>query len=158
MNKTLTSVRALLILAAAAFAAAMAVSVPAAAGDLALDGNLRGDCGTATASAGAATLNNKCGVITSEILTTAAGSSYTLTLTNTVAAATDLVVWSVENGTNTQGDLQVGRALPGAGSITFTAKNADFANQTNGQSLAHSGAPSAFGSGTIKIRYFIIKQ
>lgn len=52
---------------------------------------LRVDDGTktATATAGAATLNKAAGKVTTEALTTAAGANYTLTITNsTVAAAT----------------------------------------------------------------------
>jgi hypothetical protein len=51
---------------------------------------------TATASAGAATLNKSSGVITTEALTTAAGSTYTLTLTDSQIAAGDLAVVSVD--------------------------------------------------------------
>ena len=55
---------------------------------------------TATASAGAATLNKSSGIITSEALTTAAGSDYTLTLTNSTVAAGDLALVSIDsNGT-----------------------------------------------------------
>src|SRR5688572_28761934 len=49
------------------------------------------DNGTATAVAGAATLSKQSGVITSEALTTAAGSGYTLTLTNTLVSASSRI-------------------------------------------------------------------
>ena len=45
---------------------------------------------TATATAGAATLNKASGIVTSEALTTAAGATYTLTLTNSTIAAGDI--------------------------------------------------------------------
>lgn len=69
---------------------------------------------SATAVAGAATLNKESGVITTEALTTAAGANYTLTLTNSRILANDITVASVQNGTNTTGD-------PGILSITATA-------------------------------------
>jgi hypothetical protein len=59
------------------------------------------DTGTATASAGAATLSKPTGVITSEALTTAAAAAYTLTLTNTLITTSSKVMASVSNGTNT---------------------------------------------------------
>ena len=60
--------------------------------------SLRVDTGTktATAAAGAATLNKSSGVITTEALTTAAGAAYTLTLTDSQIAAGDLAVVSVD--------------------------------------------------------------
>jgi len=58
---------------------------------------------TASASAGAATLNQPSGVITSEALTTAAAAVYTLTLTNSKISATDVVLVTFGNGTNTAG-------------------------------------------------------
>ena len=55
---------------------------------------------TATASSGAATLNQSSGIVTSEALTTVAGSDYTLTLTNSTIAAGDLALVSIDsNGT-----------------------------------------------------------
>ena len=45
-----------------------------------------GNALTATATSGAATLNEPVGAITSESLTTAAGSDYALTLTNNLIA------------------------------------------------------------------------
>lgn len=79
--------------------------------------------GTATAAAGAATLANRSGKITSESLTTAQGASYTLTLTNTTAKATDVVLASLANGTNSQATPVIIRATPADGSIVFIVKN-----------------------------------
>lgn len=64
---------------------------------------LSGGIDTATAAAGAATLNAQCGTITTEALTTAAGADYTLTLTNTRVDAGCVPFFSVSNGTNTAG-------------------------------------------------------
>lgn len=139
MKRILSSLAAVALLAMAA--------APAPAADLALDGNLRGLCSTATASGGAATLANKCGTITSESLTTAFGSSYTLTLTNSVVAAADIITWSVDNGTNTGGDLVMGRATAAAGSIVFLVKNP----------IGGTVGSSSALNGTIKIKYMVIK-
>ena len=79
--------------------------------------------GTATASAGAATLNNRFGVITSEALTTAQDASYTLTVTNSQIAATDMVFVSVANGTNSQGTTVVTKVTPAAGSLVIIVTN-----------------------------------
>lgn len=126
---------------AALLIAALSFAQPARALDLSLDGNIIGSCGTATASGGAATLANKCGVITSEALTSLTGSKYTLTLTNTVIAAADILLWSAEDGTNTTGIWGMTKATPAAGSAVFV--------------LTQTTAPNF--NGTVKIRYMIIK-
>lgn len=103
---------------------------------------LRGDAGTASATAGAATLNKTVGTITSEApLTTAAGAAYTLTLTNSQIKASSIVLASVDTGTNTTTGLEVGIISPGAGSATIRVWN------------RHA---SAALNGTIKIRYVVI--
>lgn len=99
-----------------------------------------GDAGTATATAGAATMNTQKGKVTTESLTTAAGSTYTLTLTNSKVTAASHVFASAANGTNTQGELTVQRVEPGAGSVVILVKN--------------THASQAF-NGTIKIAFFV---
>lgn len=81
---------------------------------------------TASATAGAATLNQPSGVITSEALTTAAASAatYTLTITNSQTIATDIVQVTLGNGTNTQGTPVLVSATPAAGSIVCKVNNA----------------------------------
>lgn len=86
----------------------------------------------ATATAGAATLNRAEGKITSEALTTAAGSSYTLTLTDSEIAANDIVLASVANGTNTQGEVVLGRVTPADGSCVITVWNRHASQALNG--------------------------
>lgn len=122
-------------------AAALLASVPALATDLSIDGFLRGNCSTASATAGAATLANKCGVITTEALTAPASSVYTLTLTNTTIAAADIVLFSVGNGTNTTGLTLQGIATPAAGSVVITFRQATATNY----------------NGTMLVSYFILK-
>lgn len=109
---------------------------------IALGTNLRSNSGAASATAGAATLNNKAGVITSESVTTAAGSNYTLTLTNSAAGAGDIVLWSVDNGTNSAGTPVAVTASPTSGQVVFIVKN--------------THASAAF-NGTIKVSYLIVK-
>jgi len=79
--------------------------------------------GTATATAGAATLNNRFGKVTSESLTTTQNGVYTLTITNSEIRATDIVMASVGNGTNTQGSPVVTRVSPAAGSLVILVAN-----------------------------------
>lgn len=97
---------------------------------------------TATATAGAATLNKDSGLITSESLTTAAAAEYTLTLTNSSIAAGDYVFASVQNGTNTKGPIYVTTVTPGSGSVVIKVLN---------------GAASDALDGTIKIAFMVVK-
>lgn len=98
---------------------------------------------TAAASAGAATLNKSAGVITSEALTTAAGATYTLTLTDSTIAAADQVMASVALGTATTGMPVVATVTPAAGSVVIVAQN------------IHA---SAALNGTIKIAFVVFKN
>ena len=97
------------------------------------------NAGTSTSAAGAVTLNTKAGVITTEAITTASQSQYTLTITNSTVAATDLVFVSVANGSNTTGIPCVANVTPTAGVLTIKIANA-------------STTTSPF-SGTLKISY-----
>lgn len=137
----------LLGLAIAACAAVAMAHLPAIAADTSLDGNLRGNCSTAIASSGAATLNNKCGIITTEVLTTLKDSEYTLTLTDSVIAAADIVLASVQNALNTAGEPIITRITPAAGSVAIVVKN-----YVNGP----LGTGASFNN-TLKITYLVIK-
>lgn len=103
---------------------------------------IKADSGTATATAGAATLNKMAGVITTESLTTAAGADYTLTLTNSAIAAADMVFASVNNGTNTTVGIAVNRVTPGAGQVVILIRN------------THATATL---NGTLKISFLVVK-
>ena len=115
------------------------------ASGLATVGSFKLDTGTKTASAtaGAATLNKDAGVITSEALTTAAGATYTLTLTNSAIAAADQVFASVQYGSATAGMPCVTRVTPGSGSVVIIVQN------------IHA---SAALDGTIKIAFAVLKN
>lgn len=106
--------------------------------------NISVDTGTKTAAAtaGAATLNKTQGAITSEALTTAAGSDYVLTLTNSAVAAADMVIAEVQNGTNTTEGLSVHRVQPASGSCVIRVRNTHAADALNG---------------TIVIKFLVIK-
>lgn len=100
----------------------------------------------ASATAGAATLNSAgSGVITTNALTTIAGSDYLLTLTNNMIAAADIVLAAADLGTATQGVLSVKTITPAAGSVTIVVRNLSGNNQN----------PL---NGTINIRFLVIKQ
>lgn len=89
----------------------------------------------ATAVAGAATLNQGAGIVTSEALVTAAGSTYTLTLTNSLIDANTLIMTDVGLGTSNQGAPCVCSVVPAAGSCTIAVKNVDATNAFNGTIL-----------------------
>ena len=98
---------------------------------------------TATAASGAATLNKMAGVVTSEALTTAAGATYTLTLTNSSVAAADQVFASVNLGAGTGGMPTVCQVTPAAGSVVIVVQN------------VHASA--AFNA-AIKIIFMVVKN
>ena len=125
-------------------AAVLLAAQPARALDIALDGYLRAQCGTASATAGAATLANKCGKVTSEALVTAAGAVYTLTVTTTGAnmEATDICLSSVAFGTSSAGTPAISRTQVAANSLVVTVQNIHAANAFNG---------------TIVVNYFCLK-
>lgn len=87
--------------------------------------------GTATTSTNAATLSKLAGVITSESLSTAAGSGQDLTITNTLVAATDIILVTRIGGTST-GGTPVVKAVPGAGSFVLTIDNKHASAAFNG--------------------------
>lgn len=90
------------------------------------------DAGTATSTAGAATINNQVGVITTEALTTAAGSTYTMTLTNSVIKSTSVVLVTVGKGTATTGEPVVQFVTPASGSAVILIRNVAAAAALNG--------------------------
>ena len=101
-----------------------------------------GDTGTATSTAGAATINHTGGVITTEALTTGAGSDYSFTLTNNCITASSNVIITVGNGTNSTTPYDVHSVQPAAGSVTFKINNGN-------------GSATAF-NGTLKIYFTVI--
>lgn len=80
------------------------------------------DKAPATSTAGAATVNKQAGVITTEILSTAAASAYAFTLTNSEIATTSIVSLQLMGGTNTTRGLEL-RAIPGSGTCAISIFN-----------------------------------
>ena len=96
--------------------------LPLAGGQM--TGELLLDRGTATSTAGAATINHQAGVVTTESLTTASGAAYAFTLTNSRIASTSIVLCQLLGGTNTKHGLSF-TAVPGAGSAAISILNND---------------------------------
>jgi hypothetical protein len=83
---------------------------------------------TATSTAGAATLNTMSGVIQTESLSTAPGSTYTMTLTNSLISSANTPpspVPQVEmlSYSNTQGTVQINSITNGVGSVVVVVQN-----------------------------------
>ncbi len=97
--------------------------------------------GAVTCATNAATLNKRAGIITSEALTTAAGSAQALTITCNQCAVGDLIFVDVQGGTSTTGSAEM-KVVPGAGSFVIT--------------LTNRHASAAF-NGTFIIAYQIVK-
>jgi hypothetical protein len=90
------------------------------------------DNGTGVSTAGAATVNAQVGQITTEALTTAAGATYTFTLTNSLIRATSVVLVTVGRGTATTGEPVVQFLTPAAGSAVILVRNVAAAAALNG--------------------------
>jgi len=87
---------------------------------------------TATSTAGAATINTQTGVITTEALSTAAGATYTMTLTNSLIQAGSVVIPTIGKGTATTGEPVVQFVTPAAGSCVILIRNVAAAAALNG--------------------------
>lgn len=98
--------------------------LPLAGGQM--TGSILLDRGTATSTAAAATINHQAGVITTEALTTASGSEYAFTLTNSRITASSIVLCQLMGGTNTRHGLAF-TATPSAGSCAISVLNNDIA-------------------------------
>lgn len=88
--------------------------------------------GTGTSTSSAATINNQIGVITTEALVTAAGSTYTMTLTNSYISANSIVLVTVGKGTATTGEPVVQFVTAAAGSAVILIRNVAAAAAFNG--------------------------
>lgn len=111
-------------------------------GDMSLPRILAQSFGTATAVSGAATSNAYAGKVTTESLTTAAGATYTLTLTNNFIAVADVVLVNVGRGSDTTGTPVVASVTPAAGSVVIIIQNIH--------------ATAAF-NGTLQVGYRVLK-
>jgi hypothetical protein len=87
---------------------------------------------TGTASGNTGTINTRGGKLTTASLTTAAGSSQTVTINSTAIAAADLVLVSLANGTNTQGTVTQGLVTTASGSVSVEIRNTHASAAFNG--------------------------
>lgn len=98
---------------------------------------------TVAAIAGAATLNQAAGIVTSESVTTAAQGFYTLTLTNSLVDVNSMVFASARNGTSTQGHPSLSDVTEGAGFVKIVVVNDDVTNAFNG---------------TVQVKFFVVRK
>lgn len=87
---------------------------------------------TGTATTGAATVHGVRCQVTSEALTTAAGTAYTLTLTNARIKAHSHVLASVRQGTGTQGLPVIATTAPADGLVVIAVLNGHATEALNG--------------------------
>lgn len=88
--------------------------------------------GTATSTAGAATINAQTGLITTEALSTAAGANYTMTLTNSLIKAGSIVHVTVGKGTSTNGIMTLATVTVSATSAVMVFQNIHASAAVNG--------------------------
>jgi hypothetical protein len=87
--------------------------------------------GTATTTGGLATVNYQAGVLTTPALTTAAGFTYVITLTDSFITTSSVILLQLMGGTNTITGL-VTIATPGNGTATITIQNNNASFALNG--------------------------
>jgi hypothetical protein len=83
-------------------------------------------------SAGVASANTDAIIVTTASLTTAAGSSYTLTLNSPAITPGSLVMASVANGSNSAGSPDLFTVTPGNGVAAIVVNNAHASAAFNG--------------------------
>lgn len=107
---------------------------PAAISGLTTTGSLKVGTGTktGTAAAGAVTLNQPSGIVTSEALVTAAGATYTLTITTSSSFSTSQAWASCALGTATTGLPCVATVKASSGSIVVVVQNIHASQAFNG--------------------------
>lgn len=84
-----------------------------------------------TEATNAVTANGTAGVITTSSLTTAGGSSYAITWTNSKITATSVIALTIQGGTNTTENVTFS-CVPGAGTATLTIYNNTASTALNG--------------------------
>lgn len=99
-----------------------------------------GDNGAAVSTAAAATVNHTGGTITTESLTTAAGTDYTFTLTNANICPDSVPMFTIGSGTNTTMPFYVHSVAITPGQAVLKIRN---------------GHASAAFNGTMKIWFAI---
>lgn len=84
-----------------------------------------------TEASNAVTANGFAGMITTSSLTTAGGSSYVITWTNTLMNASTFVGLTLAGGTNTTENITI-KCVPGSGTATITIYNNTASTALNG--------------------------
>lgn len=79
-----------------------------------------------------AAVQGEAGVITTPALSTAAGGTFTLTIFNHIISAASVILASVTNGSNTQGDPALATVTPKDGSVIVTIANRHASQALNG--------------------------
>ena len=87
---------------------------------------------TGSATSGAASVEGELVSITSEAITTAAGATYTLTITNSRVSASSTCLASVRFGTSTTGVPVITRITPASGSVVVVLQNIHASAAFNG--------------------------
>jgi hypothetical protein len=87
-----------------------------------------------TEATNAVTASGNAGVITTSSLTTAGGSSYAITWTNTLISSTSAILLTIMGGTNTTENITL-KATAGTGTSTLTIYNNTAATALNGTIL-----------------------
>lgn len=87
-----------------------------------------------TESSNAVTASGTAGVITTSSLTTAGGSSYAITWTNTFITSSSVISLTIMGGTNTTENITY-KVVPGSGTATLTIYNNTTATALNGTIL-----------------------
>lgn len=96
--------------------------------------NWAGDvpCSSGTATGNAPTLNADEGVVTSAALTTAAGATATITVTNSQVKVGSIIKATISGGTSTTGTPLLLSAVPTANTLTINIYNAHATAAFNG--------------------------
>ncbi len=105
-------------------------------------GNIKVKSGAAACTSNAVTISQMSGIITTEALTTAAGATQDITLTNTHIAETDIVLCNVSGGSSTTGIACVSKVVPGSNGCVIT--------------LANTALVAAL-NGTVKLSFLVLK-
>ena len=87
---------------------------------------------TSKAVSGKAVAHGTAAIITTESLSTAAGSSYTLTLGNEMIQPNSVVLAAIYNGSNTQGDPSLATVAVSLGQAIITVANRHASQALNG--------------------------
>lgn len=90
------------------------------------------DFGQATSTAAAATINKQQGIIITESLTTPAGGTYQMVLTNSAINGSSIIFVNIQRGSLTIGNPAVCTVTPGSGTAAIIITNDTLSGTFNG--------------------------